>query len=78
MNAIERLDAYLDALRRRSRKETQCAPQHVNRLVLHVVVLQGERMARLDVQDLAHVVIRLRPDQLMTPRLLNPARRVAP
>ena len=48
--------------------------EHVPRLVLDLVELQAERLARLDEQDLAGVVLGLRPDQLRAPRLLDRAR----
>src|SRR2546423_8005694 len=46
-------------------------------LVLVVVVLQAERAARLDEQDLSDVVVRMRPDELVAPGLLHAAWHIA-
>src|SRR5437660_2339259 len=43
--------------------------EHVDRFVLLVVVLQGQHVARLDVQDLADVAVGAGPDDLVAPRL---------
>src|SRR5439155_22464139 len=40
------------------------------RFVLLAVELEAERLARLDEEELAAVVVRQRPDQLMSPRLV--------
>src|SRR5207247_3154253 len=42
-----------------------------NRFVLLIVVLQAERVPRIDVYQLADVPLRLRPVQLVAPRLLH-------
>src|SRR2546425_170979 len=47
------------------------ALQHVDRLVLLVVVLQAEHVAGLDVEDLADVAVGLRPDELVAPGLVD-------
>src|SRR5207247_5022218 len=47
------------------------ARQHVNRLVLHIVVLEREHLAGFDVQDLADVAVGLGPDELVPPRLFD-------
>src|SRR6478735_7217361 len=41
------------------------------RLVLHLVVLEAQRLARPDEQQLADVVVGLRPDELPAPGLLD-------
>src|SRR4051812_7101610 len=50
--------------------------QHVDRFVFLVVILQREHVARLDVQDLADVAVRLCPDDLVAPGLVDPVRDV--
>src|SRR6266542_3698854 len=52
------------------------ARQHVDRLVLPVVVLEGQDVPRLDVEDLPDVAVGLRPNQLMPPRLLHAIRQL--
>src|SRR5262249_56466549 len=53
--------------------ELQLRPSLLNepRLVLDVVELQAERLACLHEQQLADVLVGLRPDQLVAPRLLH-------
>ena len=51
--------------------EQQLARVQVDRLVLQVVVLQAQRVAGVDVDQLADVPIGLRPVQLVAPRLLH-------
>src|SRR6185436_7280747 len=51
--------------------EQQLPRPEENRFVLHVVVLQAQRMAGLDVQYLPHIACGLRPVQLVTPRLVD-------
>src|SRR5439155_25881963 len=51
--------------------EDDLAREHVDGLVLTVVVLETQHVAGLDVEDLAHVAIGPRPDQLVPPRLLD-------
>src|SRR6266571_4818519 len=53
------------------------ALQHVDRLVLLVVVLQTQDVAGLDVEDLADVAVGLRPDELVAPGLLDAIGKVA-
>src|SRR5262245_3427855 len=53
------------------------ARQHVDRLVLLVVILQRQHLAGLDVQDLADVLVGLRPDDLVAPGLVDPIRYTA-
>jgi len=57
--------------------QNDLACQHVNRLVLLVVILQTEHVPRLDMQDLTDVAIGFRPDQLVAPRLLDAIRQLA-
>ena len=45
--------------------------EEVDGLVLHAVVLQAQRVTRLDVEDFSYVAFRVRPDQLVAPRLLH-------
>src|SRR6267378_5541480 len=52
------------------------AGEEVDRLVLRAVVLQAERVAGADVEDLAHVALGVRPDQLVAPGLLDAHRLV--
>src|SRR5689334_18369558 len=47
------------------------AAQQHDRLVLDAVILQRERLARSDVEDLADVAIGLGPDQLVAPGLVD-------
>ena len=48
--------------------------EHVPRLVLLTVELERERVARVDRQELARVVLGPRPDELVAPGLLDPLR----
>src|SRR5205814_962659 len=48
------------------------AREDVDRLILLIVILQREHVARLDMQDLADVAIGLRPDELVSPGLVHP------
>src|SRR6266511_836339 len=48
------------------------AGEHVDRLILLVVVLQREHVPRLDMEDLPDVAVGFRPDDLVTPRLVDP------
>src|SRR5262245_9075545 len=43
------------------------AGEHADRLLLHAMVLQAERMPGADVQDLAHVAVGVGPDRLVPP-----------
>jgi hypothetical protein len=45
-----------------------------DRLIFALVILEAQQVARLDVQNLADVAIGLRPNELMTPRFLDPMR----
>ena len=65
------LELDVDAACRRSSSHAvnQLAGEQVDGLVLHVVVLHGQRLARLDVQNLADVAVGVRPDGLVAPRL---------
>src|SRR5438128_5243144 len=54
--------------------EPEPATQHHDRLVLLLVVLEGEPPTSLDHEDLAAVAIREGPDQLVPPRLVHAAR----
>ena len=45
--------------------------EHIPGLVLLLVKLEAERLARADEENLAGVAVGLRPDQLMTPRLVH-------
>ena len=47
------------------------AREQVDGLILLVVVLDGERLPRVHVQDLAHVVLGVRPDDFVPPGLGN-------
>src|SRR6185436_3734264 len=55
----------------RAELEPRAALEHVPGLILFVVELEAERLSRADEEDLAGVVVGLRPDQLMTPRLVH-------
>src|SRR6478609_4297877 len=54
--------------------EAGAATLDVPALVLLPVELQGERLARPHEQDLAYVLVRVGPDQLRAPWLLDPPR----
>jgi len=56
--------------------EDQFATKDVHRLVLPVVILAAENLARLHVQDLADIAIGAGPYELMSPRLLDAIRNV--
>src|SRR5690349_1627872 len=43
--------------------------EQIDRLVFHVVILHREGVARVDVQDLADVIVSARPDRFMPPGL---------
>ena len=45
--------------------------EDVNRLVLDLVILQAQRVAGLDVKDLANITVGLRPDELVSPRFVH-------
>ena len=47
----------------------QLAGEQIDRLVLDVVVLHGQGLICLDVQDLANVVVGVRPNRLVSPWL---------
>ena len=51
--------------------------EQVDRLVLLAVVLQAERAARRDVKNFSHILLGMRPDELVSPGFLDPPRRVA-
>src|SRR3990172_1246349 len=51
--------------------EDDLALQNVDGLILPVVVLEAQDVPWLDVEDLADVPVRERPDQLVAPRLLD-------
>ncbi len=51
--------------------EQELARQQHDRLVLLVVVLKAERVALVDVDDLADVAVGLRPVQLVAPRFVD-------
>jgi hypothetical protein len=55
--------------------KTQQAADHVDRLVLVLVDLERQPPAGLDDDDLAGVAIRVGPDQLVAPRLVDPSGR---
>ncbi len=52
------------------------AGEKVNGLVLPLVILQGERLPCLNMQELAHVLVRVRPDEFVAPRLFDASRSV--
>src|SRR3954471_122716 len=52
--------------------EREPARQDHDRLVLHPVILERQRLAGVDVEDLADVAVGVRPDQLVAPGLLDP------
>src|SRR5207302_292957 len=51
--------------------EPDGAGEHVQRLVLALVVLQAQGMPLADVEDLPHVTIGPRPDELVSPGLFD-------
>src|SRR5262249_55149539 len=51
--------------------EEELSRLQVDGLVLHVVVLEAQRVPGVDVDDLPHVAIGLRPMQLVAPRLFH-------
>src|ERR1700737_3015072 len=51
--------------------ETHHAGQHMDGLVLAQVVLEAEGVTLVDVQDLADVAVGVRPDELVSPGLLD-------
>ena len=51
--------------------DLRAALEHVPGLVLLLVELEAERLARADEEDLAGVVVGLRPDQLVAPGLVH-------
>ena len=55
--------------------ERRAALLHEPRLVLHLVVLEAERLAGADEEQLADVGVGLGPDELVAPRLLDAPRR---
>src|SRR5690606_20955997 len=67
LDRLERIDALSD-------DESHAATQQVHRLILDVVILERERVARVHVQDLADIVFRVGPDQLVSPRLVHASR----
>src|SRR5438309_8965025 len=53
------------------------APQDVNRFVLLVVILQRQHVSGLGMANLPEVAVGLRPDDLVSPRLLYSIRLIA-
>src|SRR4051812_7980701 len=51
--------------------EAQLSGEEMDGFVLALVVLEAQRLASTDVQDLADVAVGARPDQLVPPRLLD-------
>jgi len=49
-------------------RQCQLAVDNVQRFLFHFVVLEAERLALVDVQDLSDVTLGLRKDQLVAPR----------
>src|SRR5687768_3868740 len=49
----------------------ELAAQHVHGLVLPIVILETQHMAGAHVEDLAHVAVGARPDQLVAPGLVH-------
>src|SRR5436190_13543296 len=62
---LERLDARADL-------EAEGAREHAERLVLDLVVLERESLARLHVEDLPDVAGTPSPERLVTPGLVDP------
>src|SRR6266516_80586 len=58
--------------------QNDLAGENINRLILLIMILQREHVAQLDMQDLADVLVGLRPDKLVSPKLLNPIKKPAP
>src|ERR1700722_8980303 len=54
------------------------AGEKMDGFFLDVVILKGQLVPGLDMQDLAHVLPAVRPDRLMAPRLGDDAHRVVP
>src|SRR5574341_1352219 len=69
--ALPRPHPPLDQLVALFHPEDDLAGENVDGLVLPIVVLQAQDVSRLDVEDLPHVPIGQRPDQLVAPRLLD-------
>src|SRR5262249_40738530 len=65
-------DALLDQRLALLDAQNDFARQHVDRLVFLVVILEGQHVAGLDMQDLADILVRLGPDDLVAPGLLDP------
>ena len=53
------------------RRKTHLAREEVDRLVFPFVVLQRKSLTRVNVQEFAYVLARVRPDEFVTPRLFD-------
>src|SRR5439155_18782477 len=53
-------------------RQPQFAVHNKERFLFHFVILQTETFSAIHVQDLADIPVRLRKNQLVTPRLGNP------
>src|SRR4029077_1662669 len=52
------------------------ARKDVNRFILLVVILQRQHLSRLDMENLPHIAVGLRPDDLVSPRLFYSIRQI--
>src|SRR6476661_4524347 len=76
MDGLAGLERARLELRPGSGPEDELPAQHVHRLVLHVVVLQAQDVTGLHMQDLAHIAVRARPDELVAPGFVHSVRHI--
>src|ERR1043166_7234784 len=71
MHGLAFLQTPLLRLRAGAELDDRLSAKHVQRFVLHLVILAAQRVPRLDVEDLPHVALGAGPDQLVAPGLLD-------
>src|SRR5215210_3476425 len=76
VHGLARLERPRDERVRRLGPEDELTREDVHRLVLLIVILKTENVARFDVEDLADVSRGASPHQLIAPRFVDPVRDV--
>src|SRR5689334_15120973 len=76
VNGLAGLERARLELRARAGAENELAAEHVHRLVLEIVVLETQDVARLHVENLADIPVGARPDQLIPPWFVHSIRHI--